>query len=97
MLVMCSSVAMDLQLKRIQEVRRNDCKRIMHYINSVDFTSLEDKEIRTLVMIRELGNGIVNRQRKLVRVSGPYRILFLFCWSCWLFLWPAVLMNFAGY
>lgn len=61
------SVKMDLELKRVQEARRNDCKKVMNYINSVDFTSLDDKEIRTMVMIRELGNGIVNRQTKLVR------------------------------
>ncbi|KAJ6427375.1 hypothetical protein OIU84_022884 [Salix udensis] len=66
---------MDLELKRVQEARRNDCKKVMNYINSVDFTSLDDKEIRTMVMIRELGNGIVNRQTKLATEDDVSRVL----------------------
>lgn len=66
---------MDLELKRVQEARRNDCKKVMNYINSVDFTSLDDKEIRTMVMIRELGNGIANRQTKLATEDDVSRVL----------------------
>lgn len=71
-------VKMDLELKRVQEARRNDCKKVMNYINSVDFTSLDDKEIRTMVMIRELGNGIANRQTKLVRKVLHLKLDFSF-------------------
>lgn len=61
----CSGL-MDHQLKRNQDERLNACKKIMSYVNSADFSTLNDKEIRAFLMIREISCGVIIGQRKLV-------------------------------
>uniref|UniRef100_A0A2P2JIL4 Serine/threonine-protein phosphatase 7 inactive homolog isoform X1 n=1 Tax=Rhizophora mucronata TaxID=61149 RepID=A0A2P2JIL4_RHIMU len=66
---------MDLQLKKVQETRINDCKKIIGYLNLVNFATLDDKEVRALAMIREMSNTIVSGHAKLATEGDVSRLL----------------------
>uniref|UniRef100_A0A2P2JIH4 Serine/threonine-protein phosphatase 7-like isoform X3 n=1 Tax=Rhizophora mucronata TaxID=61149 RepID=A0A2P2JIH4_RHIMU len=91
---------MDLQLKKVQETRINDCKKIIGYLNLVNFATLDDKEVRALAMIREMSNTIVSGHAKLATEGDVSRLLTISVERMVSFLWVVLsfgLLHNGGY
>lgn len=69
------------EMERQKEEIIDVSKKIVENINSMSFVSFDDKQVRSLMMIRELARGIIDN--KVVQVK--YRTYFLVCFLFFVF------------
>lgn len=63
-LSLCSGLVMDLERERI----KSGCQKILEGIDSMSLVNLDDQQVHSLVMMREIARGVVDdRERKVTK------------------------------
>ena len=61
----------DLVMDQEQERIKTGCQKILEGINSMSLVNLDDQQVHSLVMMRELARGVVDdRDRKVREISN---------------------------
>lgn len=57
-----------LVMEHHKEVIKNGCHKIIEGINSMSWENLDDQQVRSLVMMREIARGVVDDRDRKVRL-----------------------------
>lgn len=62
-------------MDRRKERMKSDCKKIMESINAMCFENLNDEQVHSLVMMREIARGVVNNRVEKVTAGDVKKAL----------------------